>query len=100
MAPARTASIRYGHRPAATRPLASLVKSPSGEPSSVSTSKTADQPEQDSYKRPPPSGNRSSTEPLPCAAALLAQMLENAKLLDPLEIANAKIDIACLQRAL
>lgn len=27
-------------------------------------------------------------------------MLENARLLDPLEIANAKIDIACLQRAL
>jgi hypothetical protein len=33
-------------------------------------------------------------------AAVLAQMTRNARLLGPLEIASAKIDIASLQRAL
>jgi hypothetical protein len=51
-----------------------LVKSPSGVPSSASTPKTADQPEQDSYKRRPPFGNKTSTETLPYAATALAQM--------------------------
>jgi hypothetical protein len=41
---------------------------------SVSTPKTADQPEQDSYQRRPPFGNRTSTETLPCTATALAQM--------------------------
>jgi hypothetical protein len=68
-------------------------------PPSASTPKTADQPEQDSYKRRPPFGNKTSTEPLPSAATPLAQMSGNARLL-PLKIASAKIDIACLQRAL
>jgi hypothetical protein len=36
---------------------------------SVSIPKTADQPEQDTYKRRPLFGNRTSTEPLPYAAA-------------------------------
>jgi hypothetical protein len=76
-----------------------LVKSPSGVPPSASIPKTADQPEQDSYKRHPPFRNRTSTEQLPCAA-VLTQMLGNARLLDRLVIASAKIDIACLQRAL
>ena len=35
----------------------------------ASIPKTADQPEQDTYKRRPLFGNRTSTEPLPCAAA-------------------------------
>ena len=69
-------------------------------PPSASTPKTADQPEQDSYKRRPPFGNKTSTEPLPRAAAPLAQMSGNARLVGPLKIASAKIDIACLQRAL
>jgi hypothetical protein len=73
-APARTANSRYGHRRAATRPPPSSVKSPSGVPPSASTPKTADQPEQDTYKRRPPFGNRTSTEPLPYAAAAQAQM--------------------------
>jgi hypothetical protein len=51
-----------------------LVNSPSGVPLSASTPKTADQPEQDTYKRRPPFGNRTSTEPLPYAAAAQAQM--------------------------
>jgi hypothetical protein len=38
-------------------------------PPSVSIRKTADQPEQDSYKRRPLFGNKTSTEPLPSAAA-------------------------------
>jgi hypothetical protein len=50
-----------------------LVKSPSGGPPSASTPKTADQPEQDSYKRRPPFGNKNSTETLPCASTALAQ---------------------------
>jgi hypothetical protein len=50
------------------------VKSPSGVPPSASTPKTADQPEQDSYKRRPPFGNRASTETLFCAATALPQM--------------------------
>jgi hypothetical protein len=37
---------------------------------------------------------------LPCAATALAQMWGNARLVDPLEITSAKIDIACLQHAL
>jgi len=49
------------------------VNLPSGEPRTVSTRKTADQPEQDTCKRRPPFGNRTSTEPLPYAAAALAQ---------------------------
>jgi hypothetical protein len=67
-APARTANSRYGRRRAATRASPSSVKSRSGVPPSASTPKTADQPEQDSYKRRPPVGNRTSTETLPCAA--------------------------------
>jgi len=35
--------------------------------------KTTDQPEQDSCKRRPPFGNRTSTETLPCTAIALAQ---------------------------
>jgi AAA domain len=97
-APAIAANSRYGLRRAAIRPP-SLVRSPCGEPPSASTPKTADQPEQDSHKRHPPSGNKTSTEQLPGAAAL-AQMWRNARLLDPFVIASAKIDIACLQRAL
>ena len=69
-----TAHHRYGHRREATRLPPSLVKSPSGVPPSASTPKTADQPEQDSYKRRPPFGNRTSTETLPFAASALAQM--------------------------
>ena len=76
------------------------MKSPSGEPPSASTPTTADQPEKDSYKRQPPSGNKTSTEQSPGAAAPLAQMWRNARLVDRLEIASAKIDIACLQRVL
>jgi hypothetical protein len=76
------------------------VKSPSGVPPLASTPKTTDQPEQDSYKRRPPFGNKTSTEPLPRAAAPLAQPYRIARLLGPLKIASAKIDIACLQRAL
>ena len=68
-APARIANSRYGHRRAATRPPPSSVKSPSGAPPTASTPKTADQPEQDTYKRRPLFGNRTSTEPLPYAAA-------------------------------
>jgi hypothetical protein len=49
--------------------------------------------------RQPPSGNKASTEQLP-GAAPLAQMWRNARLADRLEIASAKVDIACLQRAL
>jgi len=37
---------------------------------------------------------------LPYAVTELAQMQGNARLADPLEIASAKIDIACLQHAL
>jgi hypothetical protein len=76
------------------------VKSPSGAPPSASTPKTADQPEQDSYKRRPPFGNRTSTETLTCAATAVAQMYGTARLVDPREITSAKIDIACLQHAL
>jgi hypothetical protein len=68
-APATTANSPYGHSRAATRPPTSLVKSPRGVPPSASTPKTADQPGQDSYKRCPPFGNKTSTETLPCAAA-------------------------------
>jgi len=71
--PAIAANSRYGHRPAATRQPPLLVNLPSGEPRTVSTRKTADQPEQDTCKRRPPFGNRTSTEPLPYAAAALAQ---------------------------
>ena len=76
------------------------MKSPSGVPPSASTPKTADQPEQDSYKRRPPFGNRTSTETLPCAATALAQTKGNARLVDPLEMTSAKIDIACPHHAL
>ena len=69
----RTARHRYGHRRAATRLPPSLVMSPSGVPPSASTRKTADQPEQGSYKPRPPFGNGTSTETLPCAATALAQ---------------------------
>jgi hypothetical protein len=99
-APAIAANSPYGQRPAATRPPPFLVKSPSGVPPSVSTPKTADQPEQDSYKRRPPFGNRSSTERLPYAAAPLAQMQGNARLAEPLKITSGKIDTAGLQHAL
>ena len=68
-APAIATNRRYGHRRAATRLPPSLVKSPSGEPPSASTPKTADQPEQDTYKRRPLFGNRTLTEPLPYTAA-------------------------------
>ena len=70
-APARTANSRYGHRRVVTRPPPSSVKSRSGVPPSASTPKTADQPEQDSYRRRPPFGNKTSTGTLPCAAAAL-----------------------------
>ena len=74
------------------------MNSPCGVPPSASTPKTADQPEQDGYKRHPPSGNRTSTEQLPSAAAL-PQMSRSARLVGPLEIASSKLDIACLQHA-
>jgi hypothetical protein len=61
-APAVAANGPYGRRPAAIRPAPSSVRSPSGEPLSASIPKTADQPEQDSYKRQPPNGNKTSTE--------------------------------------
>ena len=73
------------------------MKSPSGVPPSASTPKTADQPEQDSYKRRPPFGNKNSTETLPGAATASAQTLGNAKLVDRPKI---MIDIACLQHTL
>jgi uncharacterized protein YecT (DUF1311 family) len=97
---AKTKPRLCGRRRAATRLPPSLGKSQSGAPPSASTPKTADQPEQDSYKRRPPFGNRTSTETLPCAATAKAQTNGNAKLVDPLEITSAKIDIACLQHAL
>jgi hypothetical protein len=99
-APATGKISPYGYRLAAIRPSPSLVKSPSGVPPSASTPKTADQPEQNSDKQRRPSGNRTSTEQLPVAAAPLAQMWRNARLLDRLEIADAKIDVAYLHRAL
>jgi hypothetical protein len=94
------ANSPYGHRPAATRPPPFLVKSPSGVPPSASTLKTADQPEQDTYKRRPPFGNRTSNGTLPYAAAAQAQMWGNPRLVEPLKITSAKIDIAGLQHAL
>jgi hypothetical protein len=75
------------------------VKSPSGAPLSASTPQTADQPGQHSYKRRSPFGNRTSTKTLPYAATASAQMWRHARLLDPLEITGAKIDIACPQHA-
>ncbi|HVD80767.1 MAG TPA: hypothetical protein VNB87_09565, partial [Propionibacteriaceae bacterium] len=68
-APAIAGNSPYGHGRAATRPLPFLVKSPSGAPPSVSIPKTADPPEQDNGRPWPPFGNRTSTEPLPYAAA-------------------------------
>ena len=68
-------------------------------PPSVSIPKTTDQPEQDSHKRRPPYGNKTSTEPLPRAATPSAQTYRIARLLGSLKIAGAKIDIAGLQRA-
>ena len=99
-APAVAANCPYGHRRAAIRPLPFLVKSPSGVPPSASTPKTADQPEQDTYKRRPPFGNRTSNGTLPYAAAAQAQTEGNARLVDPLKITSAKIDMAGLQLAL
>jgi len=72
--PAIAANSPRGHRRAATRPPPFLVTSPSGVPPSVSIPKTADQPEQDTYKRRPLFGNRTSTEPSPYAAAAQAPM--------------------------
>ena len=66
----------------------------------MSIRKTADQPEQDTYKRRPLFGNKTSTEPLSSAAAALAQMQRNTRSIEPLKITGAKIEIACLQRAL
>jgi hypothetical protein len=63
-------------------------------PPSVSIPKTADQPEQDTYKRRPLFGNRTSTEPLPYVAAAWAPMWRNARSVEPLKITSAKIDIA------
>jgi hypothetical protein len=99
-APAVATNSPSGHRPAAIRPPPFFVKSSSGVPPSVSTPKTADQPEQNGYKWRPPFGNRSSTGRLPCAAVPLAQMYGDARSLGPLKIASGKIDIACLQHAL
>jgi hypothetical protein len=45
------------------------VKSRSGVPPSVLIPKTANRPEQDNGRPWPPFGNRTSTEPLPYAAA-------------------------------
>jgi hypothetical protein len=64
-------------------------------PPSASPPKTADQPEQDSYKRRPPFGNKTSTETSPSAATALAQMYGNARLVETLKITSAKINIAC-----
>jgi len=69
-------------------------------PPSASTAKTADRPEQDSYKRRPPFGNKTSTETLPCAATALAQTKGIAELVDPFKITSAKIDIACRHHTL
>jgi hypothetical protein len=70
-------------------------------PPSALTPKTADQPDQDNCKPWPPSGNRTSTNTLPsAAAAALAQMQANTRSIDPLKITKAKIDIASLQHAL
>ena len=69
-------------------------------PPSASTPKTTDQPEQDNCRPWPPCGNRTSTEKLPYAASALAQTQGNARLVDPLKITSAKIDIVCLQHVL
>jgi hypothetical protein len=76
------------------------VKSGSGVPPSASTPKTADQLEQNNCRPWPPSGNRTSTENSPYAATALAQTHGNIRLVDPLKITSAKIDIACLQHTL
>jgi hypothetical protein len=93
---ARTANSRYGHRRAATRLPPSLVKSLSGAPPSASTPKTADQPEQHSYKRRPPFGNTTSTAGSPGAATTAVVLtFESARLMEPHVIAGTKIDSGC-----
>ena len=69
-------------------------------PPPASTPKTAAQPEQDSHKRRPPFGNKTSTGTLPCAAAALGQTNGNLRLVDPLEMTSADIEIACRHPAL
>ena len=71
------------------------MKSPSGVPPSASTPKTADQPEQDSYKRRPPFGNRTSTEASDAATTTSALTSQSAALLKALVIAGTKIDSIC-----
>jgi hypothetical protein len=92
-APARTANSRYGHRRAATRPLPSSVKSPSGAPQSASTPKTADQPEQHSCRRLPPSGNTTSIAVSPSAPTTTSVALTSKG--GGLLQAGTKIDTAC-----
>src|SRR5215216_6343447 len=65
----------------------------------ASTPKTADQPEQDNYKRRPPFGNRISTEASDAATTTSVLTSQSAALLKALVIAGTKIDSTCPNHA-
>lgn len=67
------------------------MKLPCGEPPTASPPVTDDQPEQDSCRLLPPSGNTTSTVASPGATASAVMKSESARPLDPHETASPKI---------
>jgi hypothetical protein len=67
-APAIAANSGYGHHRAANRQPLFLVKSPSGEPRTASTRKTAALPDRTNCRSLRPNGNDISSEGLPTLA--------------------------------
>ena len=91
-APAITANSRYGHHRAATRPPPSSVKSPSGEPRTASTPKTAALPDRTSGRSLRPNGNDISREGSPTLATTRPTRISGRKLVPGSRFTVTKIN--------
>src|SRR5207344_558459 len=90
---ATAANSPSGHYRAATRPPHSLVKSPSGEPRTASTPKTAALPDRTNYRSLRPNGRDISSEGSPTLATTRPTRISGRRKLVPLsKFAVTKLD--------
>jgi hypothetical protein len=92
-APVIAANSRYGHHRAATRQPPFLVKSPSGEPRTASTRKTAALPDRTNCRSLRPNGKDISSEGSPTLATTRPTRISGRRKLVPLsKFAVTKLD--------
>jgi hypothetical protein len=92
-APVIAANSRYGHHRAATRQPPFLVKSPSGEPRTASTRKTAALPDRTNCRSLRPNGKDISSEGSPTLATTRPTRISGLRKLVPLsKFAVTKLD--------